>query len=383
MTDRLGGGGKRAGLRRWRLVLGRYSEAGLRQPQLTDIEQRSDRALDYLYGRELDRRGLRTQRGDRHGSLDPSQLTALGWLSEVRELFPAQAYETIQGHALDRYGMSELLKDPELLAGITPSEDLLKALMTLKDRADPAVQAKIREIARKVVDDIMKRLKSRVETALSGTRNRFASSPLKNIRNFDWRRTIRENLKNYDTERRVLVAERLRFHARSRRRFPWTIVLCVDQSGSMVSSVIYAAVMAAIIAGLPSLKLHLVVFDTAIVDLTQRASDPVEVLLSVQLGGGTDIGRAVTYCEQLIQQPTRTVFVLVSDFYEGASPARLIAAVRRLAEARVTLLGLAALDARAVPDFDRGMAGRLADVGMKIAALTPERFADWLAEVIR
>ena len=222
-----------------------------------------------------------------------------------------------------------------------------------------------------------------METALTGTRNRFASSPLKNIRNFDWRRTIRENLKNYDTERRVLVAERLRFHARSRRRFPWTIVLCVDQSGSMVSSVIYSAVMAAIIAGLPSLKLHLVVFDTAIVDLTDRASDPVEVLLSVQLGGGTDIGRAVTYCEQLILQPTRTVLVLVSDFCEGASPARLISAVRRLAEARVTLLGLAALDERAVPDFDRGMAGRLADVGMKIAALTPERFADWLAEVIR
>ena len=218
MTDTVGGGGERRALRRWRLVLGRYSEAGLRQPRLTEVELRADRALEYLYGRELDRRGLRPQRGGRHGSLDPSQLTALGWLREVRELFPTQAYETIQGHALDRYGMSELLKDPQLLAGITPSEDLLKALMTLKDRADPAVHAKIGEIARKVVDDIMRRLRSRVETALRGTRNRFASSPLKNLRNFDWRRTIRENLKNYDTERRVLVAERLRFHTRSRRR---------------------------------------------------------------------------------------------------------------------------------------------------------------------
>jgi Mg-chelatase subunit ChlD len=373
----------REALRRWRLVLGRYSEAGLRQPRLTEIELRCDRALDYLYGRELDRRGLRSRSGTRHGSLDPSQLTALDWLGEVRELFPASVCETIQGHALDRYGMSEILHDPRLLEGLTPSQDLLKALMTLKGRAEPAVQAKIREIARKVIDDIMKRMKARVETALTGTRNRFVSSPLKNIRNFDWRRTIRENLKNYDVERRVLVAERLRFHARSRRRFPWTIVLCVDQSGSMVSSVIYSAVMAAIIAGLPSLKLHLVVFDTAIVDLTDRASDPVEVLLSVQLGGGTDIGRAVAYCERLITQPTRTVFVLVSDFCEGASPARLVGAVRRLAEGRVTLLGLAALDEQAVPDFDRAMAYRLADAGMKIAALTPERFADWLAEVIR
>ena len=140
MTDKTG---DRSALRRWRLVLGRYSEAGLRQPQLTQIELRADRALEYLYGRELDRRGLRTRGGGRHGSLDPSQLTALDWLGEVRELFPTQVYETIQGHALDRYGMSELLKDPQLLAGITPSEDLLKALMTLKDRADPAVQSRL------------------------------------------------------------------------------------------------------------------------------------------------------------------------------------------------------------------------------------------------
>jgi Mg-chelatase subunit ChlD len=368
-----------AALRRWRLVLGRYAERGLRQPHLTSLERRADQALDYLYGRELEGRGLKS----RDGTLDPSQLTALGWLGEVRELFPASVCETIQGHALDRYGMGELLKDPALLAGVTPSPDLLKALMMLKDRADPAVHAKIAEIARRVVDDIMRRLKSKVETALTGTRNRFASSPLKNIRNFDWRRTIRDNLKNYDPERRRLVVERLRFHARSRRRFPWTIVLCVDQSGSMASSVIYAAIMAAIIAGLSSLKLHLVVFDTAIVDLTERASDPVEVLLAVQLGGGTDIGRAVTYCETLITQPGRTVFVLVSDFCEGASPARLIAAIRRLAEARVKLLGLAALDDRAVPDFDRVMGQRLADIGMKVAAMTPEHFAGWLAEVIQ
>jgi Mg-chelatase subunit ChlD len=376
-------GGNPATLRRWRMVLGRYANASLGSPQLSVQEARMDCAMDYLYGRELNARGLRGDKGPRGASLDPSQLTALSWLGELRELFPASACETIQGHALDRYGMSELLNDPQLLNDLEPSADLLKALMTLKGRADPAVQDKIRQVARRVVEDIMKRLKARVETALSGTRNRFASSPVKNMRNFDWRRTIRENLKNYDTERRVLVAERLRFYARSRRNFPWTVVLCVDQSGSMASSVIYSAVMAAIIAGLPSLKLHLVVFDTAIVDLTDRMTDPVEVLMSVQLGGGTDIGRAVTYCEKLITQPSRTIFVLVSDFCEGSSPSRLLAAVRRLTEARVTTLGLGALDDRAVPDFDRGMAARLSDCGMKIAAMTPEHFADWLGEIIR
>lgn len=364
-------------LRRWRLVLGRYAENGLNRPQLSQAELRCDGALGYLYDRELTSRGLK-----RHGSLDPSQLTALGWLAEIRDLFPASVCETIQSHALERYGMTELLKDPELFSGIAPSTQLLGALMSMKGRADPAVQAQIRTLAKRVVEDIMRRLKPYVTSALAGTRNRFATSPMKSMRNFDWRGTIRQNLKNWDAERGVVVAERLRFHARERRKFPWTIILCVDQSGSMTASLIYSAVMAAIIAGLPSLDLKLVVFDTAIVDLSDRVDDPVEVLLSVQLGGGTDIGRAVAYCEGLVTQPSRTVLVFVSDFCEGASPARLLAAVRRLAEARVKLLGLAALDERAAPDFDRAMAGRLADAGMHVAALTPEHFADWLAGVI-
>jgi len=364
-------------LRRWRLMLGRYADEGLNRPRLSTLDGRCDAALAYLYDRESSGRGHQ-----RAGTLDPSQVTALGWLSELRELFPASVRETIESHALERYGMTGLLEDPEVLAGITPSAQLLGAMLQLKGRANPQVEAQIRALARRVVEDIMRRLKPAVSSALSGTRNRFATSPMKSMRNFDWRGTIRHNLKNWDAERKVVVAERLRFHARERRRFPWTIVLVVDQSGSMAPSLIYSAVMAAIIAGLPSLRLKLVVFDTGIVDLSDRVSDPVEVLLSVQLGGGTDIGRALAYSETLIEQPSRTVLVLVSDFCEGASPARLIAAVRRLAEARVKLLGLAALDERAKPDYDRAMAARLADAGMQIAALTPEHFADWLAGVI-
>jgi hypothetical protein len=151
----------------------------------------------------------------------------------------------------------------------------------------------------------------------------------------------------------------------------------------MASSVIYSAVMAAIISGLPSLRLHLVVFDTSVVDLTDRASDPVEVLLAVQLGGGTDIGSAVAYCERLVVQPSRTIVVLVTDFFEGASPARLIQVVRRLAEARVRMLGLAALDETATPDFDRSLSKQLAEQGMQIGAMTPLNFAEWLAEAIK
>lgn len=374
--------GEQGQLRRWRMVLGRYADAGLGGPALAGGDLRIDRALDYLYARELVRRGLRQDKKS-FGSLDPSSLSALDWIGEVRELFPRSVMEMLQSHAVDRLGLTELLSDPKTLDSLEPNRDLLKALIAFKGRANPAVQEKIREVARKVVEETIRRLKPRFDRAFSGQRNRLRRSQTKRLIDFDWRSTIRENLKNYDPERRRLVAERLRFTGRSRRQLPWTIVLCVDQSGSMLGSVIYAAVMAAILAALPSVEVRLVVFDTSVVDLSAEVADPVSVLMSVQLGGGTDIGRAVLYCEQRITQPSRTIFVLLSDFCEGGSIAPLIAAIRRMASARVTLIGLAALDEEAAPDYDRVNAQRLADAGMTIAALTPDRFAEWIAGVIQ
>jgi Mg-chelatase subunit ChlD len=369
-------------LRRWRLVLGSYAQKGLNGTNLDKNDQRADRALDYLYAHELQRRGMRTGTGGRAGSLDPSQITPLAWLDEVRKLFPQSVLETVQAHALDNLGLTELLNDPKTLEALEPNRDLLKSLIAFKGSANPAVQEKIREIARVVVEEILQRLKPKIEKALSGRPNRFRRSQHKSMQNFDWRATLRDNLKNYDPVRKVIIADRLRFYGRSQRRLPWTIILCVDQSGSMLSSTIYAAVMAAILSGLPSLTIKLVVFDTSVVDLSDQCEDPVSVLMAVQLGGGTDIGKAVAYCEQLVTQPTRTVFVLLSDFYEGGPVSPLIAAVRRMAAARVIMLGLAALDESARPDYDRAVAERLSSVGMKVAALTPDRFADWLGEVI-
>lgn len=369
-------------LKRWRLVLGRYADDAVGDVGLSADERRADRALDYLYARELERRGRRTSGGGRQGSLDPSSLTPLAWIDEIRALFPQPVLETIQAHAIDRLGMTELLSDPKVLASLEPNRDLLKSMMAFKGHAGPAVQQKIRDVARTVVDEIMRRLKPRVARALSGRPNRFQRSQHKSMQNFDWRATIRDNLKNYDPERKRIIADRLRFFGRSRRRLPWTIILCVDQSGSMAGSVIYAAVMATILTGLPSIDVRLVVFDTNVVDLSGEAADPVSVLMSVQLGGGTDIGKAVAYCETLVRQPTRTVFVLISDFCEGASLAPLLGAVKRMASARVTMLGLASLDDQGSPEYDRGTAERLVAGGMKVAALTPDRFADWLGEVI-
>lgn len=371
-------------LRRWRLVLGRYAERSLPDGGLSASDQRADRALDYLYAREMEKRGLRRDRrgADRKGSLDPSQLTPLGWLGELRALFPQSVLETVQAHAIDNLGMTQLLSDPTLLDQLEPNKDLLKSLIAFKGSADPAVREKIREVTRKVVDDIMRKLRPRVEAALAGKPNRFRRSSMKSMQNFDWRGTIRDNLKNWDSERQAIVADRLRFYGRQRRRLPWTIILCVDQSGSMLSSTIYAAVMAAILTALPAVEVKLIVFDTAVIDLSSEAHDPVNVLMAVQLGGGTDIAGAVTYCERLVAQPTRTIFVLLSDFEEGGSVSQLLAAVRRMASARVTMLGLGALSDDAAPVYDRRMAERLAGCGMTIAALTPDRFAEWIGGVI-
>lgn len=368
--------------RRWRLALGRYSERELGNNGMSGADQRADRALDYLYAREMEKRGMRRGKRGGAGTLDPSQLTTLGWLGELRELFPQSVLETVQAHAIDQLGMTELLKDPDVLDQLEPNADLLKALITYKGTADEAAMAKIREVARKVVDEVMEKIRHQVMAALSGKTDRFRRSQLKSMRNFDWRGTIRENLKNYDPQREQIIAERLRFFGRTQRRLPWTIILCVDQSGSMLSSTIYAAVMAAILTGLPSVSLKLIVFDTSVVDLSSEAHDPVSVLMSVQLGGGTDIGGAVAHCETLITQPTRTIFVLLSDFMEGGSVSRLVATVRRMSAARVRLLGLAALDDDGSAVYDHATAQRLAGAGMEVAALTPDRFAEWLGRIM-
>ena len=377
-------GDPRGSPRRWRLVLGSYADRSL--GGCLGDDGRMDRALDHVYGAAYSQRGIR--RGltpkSRKGGLGASQLTVPGWLSEMRALFPRSVYDVVQGHALSRFGMTEMLSDPKLLAELEPDANLLGALLAYKGRADPAIAAKVREVARRVVDDLTRRLRAELSRALSGARRPGATTGRGGVRDIAWAETIRRNLRNWDPERQVLVAERLRFHGRVRRHLPWTIVLCVDQSGSMASSVIYAAVMAAILGGLPAVSVRLVLFDTAVVDLSDRAGDPVEVLMSVQLGGGTDIGRAMAYCEaRHVTQPARTILVLVSDFCEGAAPGPMLATVRRLAGARVTLLGLAALDDAARPDYDRAMAGQLADAGMHVAALTPEHFAAWVAARIR
>lgn len=369
--------------KRWRLILGQYADNALGQAVFSAEELKIERSLDFLYRREYQRRGLKQEAG-RHGSLDASQLTAVNWLNQARKLFPNSTFERMQSQALERYEISSLLKDPQALNAMEPTKSLAKALLSLRGKMNEETRDAVKNIIRKVVDDILSQMRNQFRHALTGRRNRFRRSLVPNSRNFDWRGTIAANLKNYDKQNQRLVIKTPHFNSRQQQQhLPWDVILCVDQSGSMASSIMYAAVCASILAALPTVRVSLVIFDTQVVDLSHLAHDPVEVLMTVQLGGGTDIAKAMQYCESLIRNPKRTVISLISDFEEGGALNHLLNCTQRLHSQQVKLLGLAALDDEALPVYDPDIAQKLADRGMHVAALTPEHFAQWLAEVMQ
>lgn len=369
-------------LTRWRLILGSSADEALGgSARLSADALAMDAALAWLYDRdpELAERDIRDRRGD----LSPSQLTVPAWLSEVHRLFPKETIERVERDAVERYEIHEVVTNPEVLARAEPNETLLKAVLRTKHLMNAEVLAMARELVARVVRELMERLAREVRTSFSGAKSR-RRSPVKMAKNFDPKGTIRQNLATFDRDRRKLLIKRPLFFSRTRRHCEkWQIILLVDESGSMLGSVIHAAVTAACLWGLPSMRTHLCIFDTDVVDLTESVTDPVEVLMRVQLGGGTDIGNAVSYAAGLIEAPRRTIVVLITDFYEGAAPEVLVRRVKALCDQGTTVLGLAALDEQANPDFNRDLARRLASVGAHVGAMTPGELASFIAEKVR
>ena len=368
---------------RWRLVLGGGSEGCL--GGLPDAEsQARDQALSFLYDREYGA-GRNVRGGTRGpGSLDPSQLTVPDWINAVHELFPQRTIERIEKDALERYGLEEMVTDPGLLSRAQPSPTLLKAVLRTKHLMNAEVLAMARRLVRQVVDQLIERLARQVQSPFVGAVDRRRRSTLKVAKNFDARTTIRRNLRHFDPESHRLFIRTPYFYSRVRRHTDrWQLILLVDESGSMLDSVIHAAVTASIFWGIRSLRTHLCLFDTEVVDVTEDCTDPVETLMKVQLGGGTDIGHALSYAATLVENPRRTIIVLITDFGEGGPPQRLYTVTKQLVESGVTLLGLAALDEQAEPAYDRDIAARMAALGAHMAAMTPGELADWVAEKVR
>jgi hypothetical protein len=379
---------------RWRLVLGQDAEQGL-GCGLEGLEAQRDQALGYLYNREYgpgrNVRGAspagkddRDRDRNRQGSLDPSQLTVPEWINAVHTLFPKRTVERIEKDALERYKLEEMVTNPELLARAQPSQTLLKAILHTKHLMNQEVLALARALVRKVIEELMEKLARPVRSVFLGARDRRRRSHLKVAKNFDPRTTVRRNLASYDPETRKLFLRTPYFYSRVRRQADrWQVIVVVDESGSMADSVIHAAVTAAIFFGIRTLRTHLVLFDTSVVDVTEHCSDPVETMMKVQLGGGTDIGGALHYAAGLVDNPRRTIVVLITDFCEGAPQERLFAVTRQLVESGVTLLGLAALDERADPCYDRAVAERMVALGAHVGAMTPGELAEWVAQKVR
>ena len=369
----------RARLNRWRLILGKGAEGVL--GRVADGEtQRRDDVLAYLYDREYEAgRNVRRDGGD-----GTSQLTIPDWINSVHELFPRKTIERIEKDALERYQIQEMVTNVDLLRRAEPSVTLLKAVLRTKHLMNQEVLALARQLVRRTVEELMEKLAREVRAPFSGAKDRRRRSLVRIASNFDARTTIRRNLDQYDPDSRRLVLRTPYFFSRVRRQVDrWQVIILVDQSGSMAESVIHSAITASIFFGIRTLRPHLCAFDTAVIDLTQDCGDPVETLMKVQLGGGTDIGRALGYASTLVHEPRRTILVLISDFFEGGDAGRLLSLAKSLIESGVTFLGLAALDERAHPTYDRLIAQAIVNLGGHVGAMTPGELAAWVAEKVR
>jgi Mg-chelatase subunit ChlD len=370
-------------LARWRLVLGESAESCRVHCTGDDRCERIERLLGFLFAPGCDAAGQAQRSRDRQGGRGSSTLTVPHWVDGVSELFPRQAKEVLERELVHRRGIGELLEKPELLERIEPNQELVKTLLTHKDLLTPQTRVLARKIIEQVVQQLKERLKVQVESAITGAIRRDRHSPRRVFRNLDLKTTVRRNLVNYDAGREMLLVDRLYFFAAERRKRPWHIIIAVDQSGSMLDSAIFSAVMASIFAELPSVRTSLFLFDTQVVDLTDQVGQPVDVLLSIQLGGGTDITQALIYGQTLVREPGRTIVVLITDFYEGRNEQDLIRQTRTMAESGVRMIGLGALGYDARPQYNKPTAQKLRKVGMDILVCTPEKLAECMAQIIR
>ena len=297
-------------------------------------------------------------------------------------MFPDAAARVLEADALHRYGLTELLTDPEVLRAAEPTEELLRAILMFKDRMPPPVLDEARLIVRRVLEALRGRIERQSLPALQGRRGERQQAPLKTFRNVDWHGTIRRNLRRWDVQERRLVPERLRFHHRQQRRSAWRVIIAVDQSGSMVDSLVHAAIVAAIMASLPAVTVHLLLWDHRVVDMSDHVHDPLEVLMSSQLGGGTRMLPALRAAAALVTEPRQTVLAVVSDFFLMAERGAVLRMGEELMDAGITCLGLGALDDLGRSTFDEAYGRQLAAVGWRMGAWTPKALVEELAHTL-
>lgn len=372
-------------LTRWRLVLGKDSQDALAQMcpngggcSLSSEQTEMDEALAAIYDESGE------EGSGRQGGLGKSAPRLSKWLGDIRNYFQQDVVTIIQQDAIERQGLKQLLFEPEMLKNVQPNVQLVGTLMSLKGQIPERTKETARMVVRAVVDQIKLALEQKIRQAVMGALNRREHTPLPSASTIDWKWTIGRNLKNYNAELKTIIPERVYFFSRAQRSNNWTVIVDMDQSGSMADSVVYGAVTGSIFASLPALETHVVAFDTEVVDLTEQCgNDPVDMLFGVQLGGGTDINKSVGYCEQFIKEPKRTLFIMITDLFEGGNQAQLVRRLGDMVAAGVRAMCLLALNDSGVPCFDEALARKLAALGIPCFACTPQRLPELLEGALR
>lgn len=355
-------------LKRWRLILG-GNEADGTGITLTQEEQRIDQSLEAVYD------------SDRRGGLGSSAPKVSRWLGDIREFFPQTVVQVIQRDAIKRLNITSLLTEKEMLETVVPDVHLVATLMSLSRVIPEKNKDMARQVVRKVVDELLRKLSAPTQQAVTGALNRSARQRNPRYNEIDWKTTITKNLKNYQPEYKTIIPE-VRIGYGRKRKAMKDIILCLDQSGSMGTSVIYSGIFGSVLASIPAVSTRMVVFDTAVVDLTDDLQDPVDLLFGVQLGGGTDIARALTYCQGVITRPQDTVLVLVTDLYEGGDAREMRKKFVSLVNSGVQLIVLPALNDDGAPSYDKSHAEFLANIGVPTFACTPDKFPNLMAAAL-
>lgn len=356
-------------IERWRLVLGGSSDGTGHQLQGELV--RIDKALEAVYD----------QPEERQGGLGKSSPKVSRWLGEIREFFPQSVVQVIQADAIERLNLTSLLTEPEMMSSVVPDVHLVATLLSLSHAIPDKNKAMAREVVRKLVDELMQRLATPMQSAVTGALNRSLRKRRPKHNEIDWATTIRKNLQHYQSEYRTIIPETLYGHGRKQRALK-DIILCLDQSGSMGTSVIYSGIFASVLASMPSVSTRLVVFDTEVVDLTEEVSDPVDLLFGVQLGGGTDIAQALNYCQSVITRPEDTILVLITDLYEGGDVREMRKLMASIALSGVQMVCLPALNDDGAAAYDRSHAEYLASLGVPTFACTPDKFPELMASAL-
>ena len=373
-------------LKRWRLILGSHVQESLSQMggqkgcQLSPEQLGMDEALAAIY----DETGGESQRSQRSAGLGPSAPSLAKWLGDIRSYFKEDVVTVIQNDAIEKKGLTQLLFEPEMLKNVEPNPQLVGTLMSLKGRIPERTKETARMVVRAVVEKIKRLLEQKIRQAVMGALNRNEHSPIPHAPSIDWKWTIGRNLKNYQPSLGTIIPEKVFFFSRAQRTNHWTVIVAMDQSGSMAESVVYGSVTGSIFASLPALNTRVVAFDTEVVDLTEQCgSDPVDMIFGVQLGGGTDINKSVAYCEKFITDPAQTIFFLITDLFEGGNEAQLVRRLKEMIESGVRVICLLALSDSGVPTFDERLAKKISEFGVPCFGCTPSKLPELIEGVLK